>query len=102
MSTRRTTRRTRRAGPERLAAERRRLRGRLSLLDRAVTIKTRIRYFVAVSQVVERLEHTRLDIDEFMMQWVDERYLAGASITSVADTLSGLHHYLPTSTALSD
>lgn len=95
MSTRRTTRRTRRAGPERLAAERRRLRGRLSLLDRAVTIKTRIRYFVAVSQVVERLEHTRLDIDEFMMQWVDERYLAGASITSVADTLSGLHHYLP-------
>ena len=95
MSTRQRTRRTRRAGPEQLERERRQRRGRLSLFDRAITEKTRVRYFLAVSQVVKALERTRRDIDEFMMDWIDERYLAGASITSVADTLCGLHHYLP-------
>lgn len=84
-----------RAAPELLRRQRLRHRKGLSLHDRAVTLKTRIRYFVAVSALLPALEKTRDDIDDFLIAWIDLQYVQGASITSVADALSGLHHYLP-------
>ena len=60
-----------------------------------MTLKTRIRYFVAVAAILPSLEKTQDDIDDFLIEWIDKQYVSGASITSVADSLSGLHHYLP-------
>lgn len=84
-----------RAAPEQLVRERRKRRKGLSLHDRVVTLKTRIRYFVAVTAILPGLEATQDDIDDFLIEWIDKQYVNGASITSVADSLSGLHHYLP-------
>ena len=84
-----------RADPETLRRLRRRKRKGLSLHDKAITVKTRIRYFVAVAAVLPLLEKTTRDLDEFLVDWIDAEYQAGSSITSVADTLSGLHHFLP-------
>ena len=84
-----------RVDPELLRRRRQRKRRGLTLQDRAITVQTRIRYFVAVSQIIKPLERTSLDIDDFLVDWIDRQYQLGASITSVADALSGLHHYLP-------
>ena len=62
------------------------------LEDRGITQKTRQRYFTAVRQVLPRIENTK-DIDAEVGQWVEERFAAGASITSISDTLCGLQHY---------
>lgn len=84
-----------RVDPETLRRQRQRKRQGLTLQDRAITVQTRIRYFVAVSQILRPLERTNLDIDDVLVDWIDRQYQQGASITSVADALSGLHHYLP-------
>ena len=62
------------------------------LEDRGITQKTRERYFSAVRQVLPRLQQAE-DIDAEVGQWVEERFAAGASITSISDTLCGLQHY---------
>lgn len=36
-----------------------------------------------------------MDIHDFLVDWIDEEYQGGASISGMADALSGLHHYLP-------
>lgn len=83
------------ADRESLRRHRRRKRKGLSLHDRAITTKTRIRYFIAVAAILPLLEKTTRDLDEFLVDWIDGEYQSGSSITSVADTLSGLHHFLP-------
>lgn len=74
---------------------RQRKRRAVSLQDRSITSNTRIRYFVAVSAVLPALEKTTDDIDDFLVEWIDQEYIRGSSITSAAATLSGLHHFMP-------
>lgn len=74
---------------------RQRKRRAVSLQDRSITSNTRIRYFVAVTAVLPALEKTTDDIDDFLVEWIDQEYIRGSSITSVAATLSGLHHFMP-------
>ena len=81
--------------PDVLRRRRRLKRRGISLRDRAIATKTRIRYFLAVTAILPLLETTSEDIEDFLVEWIGQEYLRGSSITSVADTLSGLHHFLP-------
>ena len=71
-----TTLPMKRADPETLRRLRRRKRKGLSLHDKAITVKTRIRYFVAVAAVLPLLEKTTRDLDEFLVDWIDAEYHA--------------------------
>eukprot|EP00438_Fugacium_kawagutii_P019293 Skav217196 [mRNA] locus=scaffold557:202048:208126:- [translate_table: standard] len=55
----------------------------------------RRRYFTAVRRVLPLLEQTRQLEDEILSVWIEEQYLEGEAITTISDTLSGLHHFAP-------
>lgn len=71
------------------------LRGTLALEDRALAPKTRERYFNGVQRVLKRLQNSHGSVDNAVCQWIEEEYANGAGVTTIADTLSGLHHYAP-------
>lgn len=83
--------------PEFLKLKEKRARNRLGLTleDRALAPSTRSRYAIGVLRVLDRLEDSRLSIDEALADWIEDRYAEGEGVTTVADTLSGLHHYSP-------
>ena len=84
-----------RARGEKLKAIRRKRRGRIALEDRSITAATRQRYFVAVRKVFPLLETSPSPWDEIMVDWIEQQYNQGESITSANDTLCGLHHFAP-------
>lgn len=45
--------------------------------------------------VLPLLEASCLFEDDIISCWVEEQYLEGEAITTISDTLSGLHHYAP-------
>eukprot|EP00438_Fugacium_kawagutii_P022536 Skav206046 [mRNA] locus=scaffold587:199128:206053:+ [translate_table: standard] len=67
----------------------------VALEDRAITAKTRVRYFLAVRAVLPMLECCPKALDEALSQWIEEQYADGEGITRIGDTLSGLHHFAP-------
>lgn len=70
-------------------------RGTLALEDRALAPKTRERYFTGVQKIMPRLQQNRGTIDNIISQWIEDEYSAGTGVASIADTLSGLHHFAP-------
>lgn len=70
-------------------------RGSVPLEDRAITAKTRSRYYEAVKIVLPLLERSTAPPDEIISQWIEEQYEEGEPITHIGDALSGLHHYAP-------
>eukprot|EP00438_Fugacium_kawagutii_P001101 Skav235079 [mRNA] locus=scaffold2106:51280:52194:- [translate_table: standard] len=84
-----------RLGPEALRALRKKARRGIALEDRAVTSKTRLRYFLAVRKVLPLLELAQDNPDEAWTSWIEQEFEEGAPITGIGDTLSGLHHFAP-------
>ena len=80
---------------ERLKALRRKRRGDVALEDRSLASSTRVRYFIAVSKILPRLEATSEDFDLVLASYIEELYHTGEGITTASDTLCGLHHYMP-------
>eukprot|EP00438_Fugacium_kawagutii_P025280 Skav207215 [mRNA] locus=scaffold1244:133523:134437:+ [translate_table: standard] len=78
---------------ERLRRWRIKKRAGLSLEDRALKASTRSRYYEGVLKVLPLL--TRKGLDNIISEWIEDEYSAGAGVTSIADTLSGLHHFAP-------
>lgn len=78
-----------------LRAKRAKKRAGLALEDRAITLQTRSRYYVAVLRVLPVLEGTPLEPDEALCQWIEDQYEDGEGITYIGDALSGLHHFAP-------
>lgn len=78
--------------PDVLRRLRRKRRQGFSLRDRSITMKTRVRYFVAVTAILPALEDTCEPLEDFLVEWIDQEYVQG---TAIADTLSGLHHFMP-------
>ena len=71
---------------------RRRLRHGCALEDRAITSRTRGRYFSAVSRLMQEVD-LGTNVDEQVAQWVEAKYSEGESITLISDALCGLQHY---------
>eukprot|EP00438_Fugacium_kawagutii_P006407 Skav224260 [mRNA] locus=scaffold2636:134039:145536:- [translate_table: standard] len=67
----------------------------IALEDRALAPSTRVRYYLAVRQVLPILERHPHSIDSRLSQWIEQRYLEGEAITGVGDALCGLHHFAP-------
>eukprot|EP00438_Fugacium_kawagutii_P006060 Skav221353 [mRNA] locus=scaffold6476:21129:22043:- [translate_table: standard] len=84
-----------RPGCDALREQRKRRRGTLCLEDRGIAGSTRSRYFFAVRKVLPLLESNYGTEDEIISSWIEESYLEGEAITSISDTLSGLHHFAP-------
>eukprot|EP00438_Fugacium_kawagutii_P007120 Skav222893 [mRNA] locus=scaffold1102:245989:248623:- [translate_table: standard] len=78
-----------------LRAQRKLKRGTLSLEDRGIAASTRLRYFIAVRKVLPLLQQTPGSEDEIIGTWIEESYQEGEAITTISDTLSGLHHFAP-------
>ena len=68
---------------------RRRLRFDCALEDRAITTKTRQRYYNALQRLRKDID-TSHTLDEEVAHWV---YEEGESITLISDALCGLQHY---------
>lgn len=81
-------------GTKQLRAWRKKQRKGIGLEDRGIAESTRVRYFEAVRKIVPLLQ-SRDQADDIMSAWVEEQYLEGEAITTISDTLSGLHHYAP-------
>eukprot|EP00438_Fugacium_kawagutii_P011728 Skav222902 [mRNA] locus=scaffold1489:76567:81134:+ [translate_table: standard] len=81
-------------GSDQLRAQRRRSRKGISLEDRGIASSTRSRYFEAVRHVLPLLSQNGTE-DEIISAWIEEQYLEGEAITTISDTLSGLHHFAP-------
>eukprot|EP00438_Fugacium_kawagutii_P036244 Skav236466 [mRNA] locus=scaffold2130:88860:94224:+ [translate_table: standard] len=75
--------------------EGRQRRGTLCLEDRGIAASTRARYFTAVRKVLPLLESNYGTEDDIISSWIEECYMEGEAITSISDTLSGLHHFAP-------
>ena len=71
---------------------RRRLRFDCALEDRAITAKTRQRYFNAVQKLLRDIDISQT-LDEEVARWVQNQYEDGESITLISDALCGLQHY---------
>lgn len=67
----------------------------MALEDRALKPSTRSRYFEGVRKVLPLLQKNPGSVDATVSNWIEEQYAAGAGVTSIADTLSGLHHFAP-------
>ena len=67
----------------------------MSLRDRAITQRTRVRYFTAVRRVLPLLCKHPTCIDETLQEWIEDQYTAGCNVSYVGDALSGLHHFAP-------
>ena len=67
----------------------------MALEDRSLAASTRSRYFLAVRNVLPRLENTQESFDEVTAGYIEALYNAGEGITLASDTLCGLHHYMP-------
>lgn len=78
-----------------LKAKRARARLGIALEDRAVAASTRSRYAAGVVRVLRRLETSGQPVDEAFADWIEDRYAEGEGVTTVADALSGLHHFCP-------
>ena len=63
--------------------------------DRCLTLATRKRYFEAVRKIVPLLEISDKSWDEQLIEWIQHQYETGEGITTVNDTLCGLHHFAP-------
>eukprot|EP00438_Fugacium_kawagutii_P023234 Skav220498 [mRNA] locus=scaffold1191:96285:97199:- [translate_table: standard] len=74
---------------------RQRARAGVALEDRAITAKTRLRYYIAVQRVLPLLEQSQTDPDEILAAWIESEYEEGSPITGIGDALSGLHHFAP-------
>ena len=76
---------------------RQRARRHIVLRDAGITKKTQERYYNSVSllckdvQDVESME----DMDEQISDWIEKQFHLGAPLNTVADALSGLHYFLP-------
>lgn len=70
-------------------------RAGVALEDRALAPKTRQRYFWGVRKVFKRLQTSKKSVDSTLCDRIEEEYAAGSGVTSIADTLSGLHHFAP-------
>eukprot|EP00438_Fugacium_kawagutii_P013230 Skav201216 [mRNA] locus=scaffold651:399549:400460:- [translate_table: standard] len=77
-----------------LRRQRKKQRGGIALEDRGIANSTRVRYFEAVRHVLPLLSMPGSE-DEIIAAWVEEQYLEGEAITTISDTLSGLHHFAP-------
>ena len=86
------------AGP-RGRRERKKARKNLRLADLGVSPKTQVRYYDAVRKLwpivanSETFEH----MDDLVSEWVEERFSAGEPLNTIADGLSGLHYFIPSS-----
>lgn len=75
-----------------------RRRNRAGILLRSFTIapSTRERYEVAVLQVLPYLEAEGIEhADHLLCEWMELEWARGTAVNSIADTLSGLHYFLP-------
>lgn len=80
-----------------LKAKRAKARLGLAVEDRALAPSTRSRYAAGVRRVLKLLERSSRPIDEELADWIEDRYAEGEGegVTTIADTLSGLHHFAP-------
>ena len=78
-----------------LRAERRRKRLGVRLEDKGIIKSTYLRYYMAVRRILPVLETTKGNMDDQICEWIQERYADGDGVTSIADVLSGLHHFAP-------
>ena len=76
----------------RAVRRRRRAKHQCLLEDRAVTPKTRARYYTAVQRLLRGISQPQ-DLDEAVCQWIQQQYEDGESITTISDALCGLQHY---------
>ena len=76
---------------------RRQQRKGIRLRDFTIQDRTRLRYEVAVGKILPFLEqHMDLqDMDGLVTDWIELEWVRGASVNDIADTLSGLHFFLP-------
>lgn len=72
-----------------------RKRAGVTLEDRALKASTRSRYFEGVRKVLPLLKQSKKSVDNTLAGGIEAEYASGAGVTSIADTLSGLHHFAP-------
>lgn len=76
---------------------RRESRKGIVLRDSGITKATQARYFCAVSLLCKtvRTACDMEDLDDQVGDWIEDQFKQGAPINTVADALSGLHFYVP-------
>ena len=67
----------------------------MALEDRAITANTRLRYYLGVRRVIGKLQGAKGHPDETISKWIEKRFSRGEGVTTISDTLSGLHHFSP-------
>ena len=81
----------------RTPAGRRQQRLGIRLRDFTIQAKTKDRYTRAVAQLLPYLESQAdlSDLDGLVSDWVEAQWARGASVSDIADALSGLHFFWP-------
>ena len=79
-------------GSLREVRRKRRLRHGCALEDRAITLKTRIRYYNAVQRLLKDVGSSKI-LDSEVSEWIQQQYEEGESITHISDALCGLQHF---------
>ena len=70
----------------------RRLAYGCALEDRAITMKTRIRYYNAIQKLLKEVELAG-NPDKVISEWIQKQFEDGESITVISDAFCGLQHY---------
>ena len=77
--------------------ERKSSREGISLRDAAVTVKTRLAYFIALKLLMPYIEEVKneSELDAACAHWVETAWEDGESLYTVGNALSGLHFFEP-------
>ena len=80
-----------------LRAWRAKRRAGISLTHACVSAKTARRYYAAFSLLLPHLNQacTMDEVDCVTAEWVEAQFTSGTILSTVADALSGFHHFLP-------
>ena len=67
------------------------------LRDAGITKQTQSRYYLAVSAICKVIHDTASmeDFDEQIADWIESEFRKGSPLNIVADGLSGIHYFLP-------
>lgn len=69
----------------------------IRLRDVGITKATQARYYCAVRQIYKVIAeaNNHEEMDELISDWIEQQFSQGSPINIVADGLSGLHYFLP-------
>ena len=69
----------------------------LVLKEIGVSPKTHQRYSTAISHVIELAQKATSfeSLDDLIADWIQEKFTSGEPLNTIADCLSGLHHFIP-------